>query len=182
MKKKIYSSRGIHIILMCMLIFLGVGTTPFAKGSECYAAVKSKKVTKTHLIHIPEKPIFITIGVKTIDSYDGTYKDANKTRTFSKHMETLTLCSHNDKYLTSKLKPTIGYLQFYSPHKKTKCNHIGCKCAFYIGSPIFKVKHYCSNTKTTAKVGSNAYCNGGYIITGGSNIIEETSKFSNLAK
>lgn len=176
------TNRIFHVMLICILVFAGAYTSSLFESSVCYAAVKSKSVTRTHLIHIPVRPVFITINIKVIDSYDGTYKDAKKTRTFSKHKETLTLSSYNDKQLTSRLNPSIGYLQFYSPSKRTKCTHVKCKCAFYSGSPIFKIKPHCSNTKTTAKVGSTAYCKGGYIITGGSNIIEKTSKFINLSK
>ena len=144
------------------------------------AATISKTVSNEHLIPIPEKPLFITIAVTTKAFYDGTYTDKNNKRNFTKHKETVSFSSVNAPYLVNQLKTSIGFLQFSNPSKK--CNHIKCKCSFFMAPPMFSLRHYCSNTKVTCTKGGSAYCEGGYIITGGSRIVSKTIKYSNLAK
>lgn len=144
------------------------------------AATITKRVINKHIIGIPERPVIITITVRTNSSYDGTYTDKSGKRTFTKHKETVSFSSINDPYLLKKLKTSIGYLQFSKPTKK--CNHITCKCSYLKGSPIFSIKHYCSNTRITCTKGATTYCTGGYIITGGSNVVSKTVKYTNLAK
>lgn len=178
---KMKSKRN-HLLVLCVMILIVAGCCFVLATNNIYAATKSKSVTRTHIVMMSEAPTIIPIAVEAKDSYQGTYSDSGETRTFTKHRETVTLSSYNDSYLTSQVKAFAGYLKFHSYGKVTKCNHIKCKCTFYIGSPIFKVLHHCSNTKTKAKIGGNAYCVGGYTIRGTASTISQDTKFSKLGK
>lgn len=170
----IHTIKRINIIIIAIIISMACITVTSS------AATITKRVINKHLISIPEKPLIITITVRTTATYDGTYTDKSGKRTFTKHKETVSFSSPNDPYLVKKLKPSIGYLQFNTPSKK--CNHIKCNCSHLKGSPIFSIKHYCSNTRITCKKGAATYCKGGYLISGGSNIVSKTVKYKNLAK
>ena len=160
-----------------ILIGLTILTCSVAQAS---ASTMNKAVTNKHLITVPDDPIYAVITVKTRDSYTGTYTDNGNKRTYTKHKETVSFSSINDSYYTRQLKTSIGYLKFSSPSKK--CNHVNCNCSFITGNPIFSIRHYCSNTKVVCTKNAGTYCNGGYIITGGTAIVSKTVKFSGLAK
>ena len=162
------------LIIFFLLIIILLTMTPIAQ-----AASMTKRVENKHIITIPESPVLIPISVKVSDSYTGTYTDKATKRTFSRHKETLTVSSINDPYLTTQLNPTIGFLQFTTTTKK--CNHIKCKCNFFI-NPNSILKHHCSNTSIVCTKGSNTYCKGGYFITGGVAVVSKSIKFTNLAK
>ena len=161
---------GIVLFVLCGII-----------SGESFAGTVSKNVENTHYITMSEKPLLITIAVKVKDSYNGTYKDSDGKRVFSKHKETVTFSSHNDRYLVNQLNPSIGYVTFHTPSKKIKCEYAKCKCEFYKGFPIFAIKHHCSKTKATCKIRSDAYCEATYVIKGGTPLVTKTVKFKKIA-
>ncbi len=179
MKRDYSLSKIIYIVIIVVML---LSCAFLINNESVYAANKHKSFEYTHVIMMPESPVFIPIAVKAKYTYIGTYSDSGSKRTFTKHDATASFSSANDKYLIKQLTTSVGTVTFYSPGTTTTCTKSNCSCTFYVGGQLFSVKHKCSYKHCSCTKGGGAYCKGAYTITGGSNPVSRSLKITGLAK